>query len=160
MSEDSAGRTARPGEVVWLPRLQAIERCTETTCNYLAWLLILPDRSVLTAALGPHARNVSLWPSVEAALEAFGPGTVVDDSPVRHMTAEEAASALGVTGPEEPPHGSGGAQASVEDEESAGPCRPCGPGLCRARSGSTGTRRHGVGLIGQLDESTGGLADG
>lgn len=98
--------TGRRGEgqalaLGWLPRVQAIERCSDdgSRCDYLAWLVVLPDRTAITGALGGTARDVTLWPSVDDALAAFGPGTVVDDSPTRHMTPDEAAQATGSIGP-------------------------------------------------------------
>lgn len=98
--------TGRRGErpalaLGWLPRVQAIERCSDdgARCDYLAWLVVLPDRTAITGALGGTARDVTLWPSVDDALAAFGPGTVVDDSPTRHMTPDEAARATGSIGP-------------------------------------------------------------
>lgn len=80
-------------DLFMLPRLQAIERCSDYRCEYLAWLLRLPNGSTVTGAFGGTARAVSLWPGLNAAMDAFGPGAVIDDMPAHHMTAGEAAVA-------------------------------------------------------------------
>ncbi len=84
-SKTSAGRAAW-----WLPRL---ERCSTdgSRCEYLAWLVVLPDRTAVTGRLGSTAREITLWPNVDAALTAFSPGAVVDEAPGRRLPTAQAA---------------------------------------------------------------------
>jgi hypothetical protein len=131
----------------WLPRLQAIERCSDYRCDYLAWLLRLPCGCVLTGAFGWSPRDLSLWPNLDAALDAFGPGTIVDDAPDRHMTGGEAASALEVVRAERAPASAGDSEVAAEDQPRQG-----GPGAvwrCHVHTASppifAGCRRPAVG---------------
>lgn len=142
--------SGRPAGVGWLPRVQAIERCYASRCEYLAWLVRLPDGSVLTGAFGQSPRDLTLWPSLDVVLDAFGPNAVIDESPLRHMTPAEAASAVDVTGPDRTPEGPGvappiadGCEPSVRsDHEDGGVAsRACGPATPVPRSRSTAPAR-------------------